>query len=88
MFEVLFYEDDSGEKPVETFLDSTEPKMRAKLISTMEILEEKGNMYFFYFEGKIIMTNGFVKKTQKTPVKEIELAKNYRNRFLEREGEY
>lgn len=24
-------------------------------------------LYFFYYEGKIILTNGFVKKTQKTP---------------------
>ena len=24
-------------------------------------------LYFFYYEGRIILTNGFVKKTQKTP---------------------
>ncbi|MCI6879102.1 MAG: type II toxin-antitoxin system RelE/ParE family toxin [Solobacterium sp.] len=24
-------------------------------------------LYFFYYEGQIILTNGFVKKTQKTP---------------------
>ena len=34
---------------------------------------------------KIILTNGFVKKTQKTPKKEIELAKKYRKIYLERE---
>ena len=28
-------------------------------------------LYFFYYEGKIILTNGFVKKTQKTPKEEI-----------------
>lgn len=33
-------------------------------------------LYFFYYNGKIIMTNGFIKKTQKTPKSEIELAKN------------
>lgn len=43
-------------------------------------------LYFFYFEGKIIITNGFVKKTQKTPVSEIETAKKYRNDYLERCG--
>ena len=42
---------------------------------------------FFYYNGKIIMTNGFIKKTQKTPKSEIELAKKYRKEYLERFGE-
>jgi Phage-related protein len=41
-------------------------------------------LYFFYYEGKIIITNGFVKKTQKTPKSEIDKAKIYRNNYLER----
>ncbi len=41
-------------------------------------------LYFFYYEGKIILTNGFVKKTQTTPKSEIKLAKKYRKNFLER----
>jgi DNA-binding XRE family transcriptional regulator len=32
-------------------------------------------MYFFYYGKKIVITNGFIKKTQKTPIKEIQLAK-------------
>ena len=44
-------------------------------------------LYFFYYEGKIILTNGFVKKTQKTPKKEIELAKERRKDFVERMNE-
>ena len=43
-------------------------------------------LYFFYFEGKIILTNGFVKKTQKTPTEEIKLAQKYRADFKERMG--
>ena len=43
-------------------------------------------LYFFYFEGKIILTNGFVKKTQTTPTEEIKLAKKYRADFKERMG--
>ena len=43
-------------------------------------------LYFFYYEGRIILTNGFVKKTQKTPPSEIALAKKYRKDFLERNG--
>lgn len=35
-------------------------------------------MYFFYVGKKIVATNGFVKKTQKTPAKELKLAKERR----------
>jgi len=41
-------------------------------------------LYFFVINKKIILTNGFVKKTQKTPQSEIELAKKYRNDYLNR----
>ena len=41
-------------------------------------------LYFFYYEGKIIMTNGFVKKTQKTPKEEIQIEKDRRKDFIER----
>lgn len=41
-------------------------------------------LYFFYYERKIIITNGFVKKTRKTPKEEIEKAKQYRNEYIER----
>ena len=34
--------------------------------------------YFFYVKNKIVLTNGFVKKTQRTPPAEIELARKYR----------
>ena len=43
-------------------------------------------LYFFYYEGKIILTNGFIKKTQKTPSKEIKCAKERRADFKERMG--
>lgn len=33
-------------------------------------------MYFFYVDRHIILTNGFIKKTQKTPQSEIEKAKD------------
>lgn len=113
-YEVLFYEKENGECPVEEFLSSLDIKMRVKMIGLLEILEEKGNMlrepyskhledgifeirckvgnnitrvlYFFYYEGKIILTNGFIKKTQKTPSAEITLAKNRRKDYIERMG--
>ena len=42
-------------------------------------------LYFFVIGKRIVLTNGFIKKTQKTPKGEIELAKKYRNEFLNRE---
>lgn len=42
-------------------------------------------LYFFYYGKRIILTNGFVKKTQQTSKTEIKLAKVYRKDFLERE---
>lgn len=41
-------------------------------------------LYFFYYGGKIVLTNGFIKKSQKTPTSEIEKAKNYRKNYIER----
>lgn len=43
MFDVIFYEGENGEKPVEIFLDSLDNKMRAKLLGLLGILSEKGN---------------------------------------------
>ena len=97
-FEIVFYKTSNNICPVKDFLLNTDIKMRAKLSSLMEILEEYGNLlrepyskylrdgifelrcqsgnnisrilYFFYCDNKIIMTNGFIKKTNKTPKKD------------------
>ena len=55
-------------------------ELRAKLGSDITRI-----LYFFFYEGRIILTHGFTKKTQKTPRNEIERAKKYRKEFLERE---
>lgn len=34
--------------------------------------------YFFFVDNKIVLTNGFVKKTQKIPAGELVKAKNYK----------
>ena len=41
-------------------------------------------LYFFIVGRKVILTNGFRKKTEKTPRDIIELAKKYRDDFIER----
>ena len=71
-FEVILYEKENGDCPVEEFICSLDVKMRAKMVGL--------------HEGKIILTNGFVKKTQKTPPEEIKLAKERRADFKERMG--
>ena len=42
-------------------------------------------LYFFVVGKKVILTNGFVKKTQKTPPREIEKARRYRADYQQRE---
>ncbi|MBQ9031177.1 MAG: type II toxin-antitoxin system RelE/ParE family toxin [Parasporobacterium sp.] len=112
MFELELYETEDGKEPVVEFLDSLEPKMNAKLIGLMELLEEKGtelrelysaplgdgifelrcklgsnitrSLYFFFAGKRIVVTNGFVKKTNKTPPGEIKLAKERRQDWIRR----
>ena len=44
-------------------------------------------LYFFVVGNKVILTNRFIKKVQKTPVKEINLAKKYRIDYRKRNKE-
>ena len=58
-----------------------------------EIRAKQGNnitrtLYFFYDGKQIILTNGFVKKTQKTPSAENQRAKKYRAEYLRLKGDY
>ena len=92
MFEIEFYQLPNGTKPAEEFLDSLDTKMRAKALHSLSILEEFGNQlrepyskqledglfYFFVVNHTIVITNGFVKKTTKTPKSELILARKYK----------
>ena len=112
MFEVNYYRLENGTAPVEQFIDSLNPKMQAKAMYSLALLEEFGNQLrepfskpigdgifelrikfssditriFYYFVGdnRIILTNGFVKKTPKTPKEEIELARKYKKDYERR----
>ena len=104
-----------GTGPVEAFLDSLDPKVRARFLWSMEQLrvrnvqareplvkhvedklwelreESRTNIYriiyFFYTGRRIVFLHGFQKKTQKTPKKELELARARYEDFLSREEE-
>lgn len=57
-----------------------------------EVRTPQGNditrvLYFFAIGNRILLTHGFVKKTQKTPPREIERAKRIRASWKERHGE-
>lgn len=112
-FKVLFYQRLDGSEPAKDFLNGLDKKMRAKMVRTIETLQNNGNdlrepyskylgdgifelrakvgsdisrvLYFFFIGKRVVLTNGFVKKTQRTPIREIELAKSYRRDFLRRE---
>lgn len=42
------------------------------------------SLYFYQVGAKIVITHGFIKKTRKTPRKEIERAKNLREQYMKR----
>ena len=68
-----------------------EPYSKSLSDGIFEIRAIQGNnitrvLYFFVVGKKIILTNGFVKKTQKTPDSEITLAKKYRADYELRKG--
>ena len=71
-----------------TYLEAKGPELREPYSKPLgegifEIRAKQGSditrvLYFFVIGQKVILTNGFVKKTQKTPPSEIARAKRYR----------
>lgn len=48
-------------------------------------IEGKIRVFYFFYDGsKIVLTNGFIKKTQKAPRKEIDTAKKRMKAYFER----
>ncbi|MBQ9366164.1 MAG: type II toxin-antitoxin system RelE/ParE family toxin [Victivallales bacterium] len=42
--EIEFYQDDDGRRPVQEFLDSLKPKMRASMVDKIRYLQEVGHL--------------------------------------------
>ncbi len=66
-----------------------EPYSKALNNGLFELRTKQGTnisriIYFFIVRNNIVLTNGFIKKTQKTPSTEIEKALEYRKDFLKR----
>ena len=39
-------------------------------------------LYFFYYDNHIVLTNGFIKTTRKTPKAQLMKAKEYRKQYI------
>ena len=114
MYEIILYDTEDGKCPMQELLDSLEPKLLAKTLRSIDLLEKNGPLlrepysksledgifelrtkqgsnitrvlYFFFIGKKVILTNGFVKKSQKTPKAEKVLAKKYKADYERRYG--
>ena len=91
--EIILYDTEDGRCPVQELLDSLEPKLLAKPLENgiFELRTKQGSditrvLYFFIVGKKAVLTNGFIKKSQKTPKTEKELAKKYKADYERRYG--
>ena len=67
--------------PLSESLDDGILELRAKVGSDITRV-----LYFFIVGKKAVLTNGFIKKSQKTPKAEKELAKKYKADYERRYG--
>lgn len=79
MLELLEVKGNELREPYSSYLTDGIFELRAKQVSDISRV-----LYFFVVGKKIILTNGFRKKTQKTPRSEIELAKKYKAEYEQR----
>ena len=79
LLELLEEKGNTLREPYSKSLDDGIFEIRAKQGSNITRV-----LYFFYIGNKIILTNGFIKKSQKTPPSEIALAKKYRAEYEKR----
>ena len=111
---INFYRTESGDCPVEEFLDALSGKQAQKVLWVLRLIEELesvpqqyfqklvntediwevraqfgGDIFrllgFFAGSSSLILTNGFAKKSQKTPRQEIDLATRRKNEYLSRQ---
>ncbi len=65
--------------PLSEALDDGIFELRAKVGTNISRV-----MYFFVIGNQAVLTHGFVKKTQKTPARELERAKKIRDEYIKR----
>lgn len=85
MFQIEFYETEKGSAlrlPYSEHLKDGIFELRCKQGSNITRA-----LYFFYIGRRIVVTNGFVKKTHRTPPEEIKLAQERRDDWIMRHQE-
>ncbi|MCI6085183.1 type II toxin-antitoxin system RelE/ParE family toxin [Selenomonas sp.] len=81
MMDVLAMAGNALRKPYSSKLNEHIFELRVKQGSNITRV-----LYFFFVGKHIVMTNGFAKKQQKTPPRQIEIAEKYRKIYLQRKG--
>lgn len=79
MLELLELKGNDLREPYSSYLTDGIFELRVKQGSDISRV-----LYFFVVGKKIILTNGFRKKTQRTPKNEIDLAKKYKTEYEQR----
>jgi len=79
LIEILQESGNDLREPYSKYLGGNIFELRCKVGSDISRV-----LYFFYHGGRIIMTNGFIKKSMKTPRQEIDRAKKYRKIYIKR----
>ncbi|MBI5239610.1 MAG: type II toxin-antitoxin system RelE/ParE family toxin [Elusimicrobia bacterium] len=60
--------------------------LRGKIRELVVDIQHHGYRFLYFFSGRtIVMTHGFLKKTQQTPVEEISRAEKYMDDWLRRD---
>lgn len=67
----------SAKPPLSVYIDDGIFELRTKQGSNIDRI-----FYFFILGNKVVMTNGYIKKSQKIDSREFERAKRYRDRYL------
>lgn len=114
-YRCFYYTAESGDSPVEKFIDSLDYKTQRKFFFKKGLLEEFGPrlpyphskyidediyelrfeglegairiLYFFFYRNEVIFTNGFIKKSNRMPKREKELALERKKLFLIKRGD-
>ncbi len=86
IIELDFYMKENGRIPVQDFLYSLNPKLRAKAFSDIELLKQLGTELRepYVKPIKFVLLHGFIKKTMKTPQGEIKKARKFMEDYKRR----
>jgi phage-related protein len=111
MREIIYYRSESGNNPIQDFLDSLSAKQRTKVLWVLGLVQDQDRVSTKFFKklvstndiweirvclgndifrllgfldnnNLVILTNGFVKKTQATPRQEIAIAEKRKNDYV------